>query len=94
MTGFEGERLQQQFVEGVVCLWPEAGHEAATAREWAGQYGVEKGIGAAEICEREDPAYTVLHQAANFTAKRKDIRWKTGQSFAMDFRASNWGGMG
>lgn len=47
-----------------------------------------------EICEREDPAYTVLHQTANFTAKRKDIRWKTGQSFAMDFRASNWGGMG
>ncbi|SIQ51538.1 ABC transporter substrate-binding protein [Bosea sp. TND4EK4] len=47
-----------------------------------------------EICEREDPAYTVLHQTANFTAKRKDIRWKTGQSFAMDFRAANWGGMG
>ena len=29
-----------------------------------------------EICEREDPAYTVLHQNATFTAKRKDIRWK------------------
>ena len=26
-----------------------------------------------EICEREDPAYTVLHQNATFTAKRKDI---------------------
>lgn len=47
-----------------------------------------------EICEREDPAYTVLHQSANFTAKRKDIRWKPSQSFAMDFRVDNWGGMG
>ena len=27
-----------------------------------------------EICEREDPAYTVLHQNATFTAKRKDIQ--------------------
>src|SRR3546814_4009051 len=25
-----------------------------------------------EICEREDPAYTVLHQNATFTGKRKD----------------------
>ena len=44
-----------------------------------------------EICEREDPAYTVLHQNAVFTAKRKDIRWKIAPSFAMDFRAHNWG---
>ncbi len=44
-----------------------------------------------EICEREDPAYTVLHQNAVFTAKRKDIRWKVAPSFAMDFRAANWG---
>ena len=44
-----------------------------------------------EICEREDPAYTVLHQNAVFTAKRKDIRWKVAPSFAMDFRAHNWG---
>ncbi len=40
-----------------------------------------------EICEREDPAYTVLHQNATFTAKRKDIRWKASPSFAMEFRA-------
>lgn len=39
-----------------------------------------------EIAEREDPAYTILHQNAAFTAKRKDIRWKAGPSFAMDFR--------
>ena len=43
-----------------------------------------------EICEREDPAYTVLHQNATFTAKRKDIRWKASPSFAMEFRAANF----
>ncbi|WP_421994622.1 ABC transporter substrate-binding protein [Reyranella sp.] len=43
-----------------------------------------------EICEREDPAFTVLHQNATFTAKRKDIRWKASPSFAMEFRASNF----
>ena len=44
-----------------------------------------------QICEREDPAYTVLHQNAVFTAKRKEIKWKAAPSFAMDFRAHNWG---
>jgi peptide/nickel transport system substrate-binding protein len=44
-----------------------------------------------QICEREDPAYTVLHQNATFTAKRKDIKWKAAPSFAMDFRRENWG---
>ena len=44
-----------------------------------------------EIAEREDPAYTVLHQSVNLTAKRRDIRWNAGQSFVMDFRARNWG---
>ncbi len=43
-----------------------------------------------EICEREDPAYTVLHQNATFTAKRKDINWSAAPSFAMDFRAPNF----
>jgi peptide/nickel transport system substrate-binding protein len=43
-----------------------------------------------EICEREDPAYTVLHQNATFTAKRKDIKWSAAPSFAMDFRAPNF----
>jgi peptide/nickel transport system substrate-binding protein len=43
-----------------------------------------------EICEREDPAYTVLHQNATFTGKRKDILWKTAPAFAMDFRAANF----
>ncbi|WP_120008658.1 ABC transporter substrate-binding protein [Teichococcus vastitatis] len=45
-----------------------------------------------EICEREDPAYTVLHQNATFTAKRRDIGWKAAPAFAMDFRAGNWKG--
>lgn len=42
------------------------------------------------ICEREDPAYTVLHQNATFTAKRKDIKWKASPSFAMEFRSTNF----
>jgi peptide/nickel transport system substrate-binding protein len=44
-----------------------------------------------EITEREDPAYTVLHQNATFTAKRRDIAWKASPAFAMDFRPGNWG---
>jgi peptide/nickel transport system substrate-binding protein len=45
-----------------------------------------------EICGGVDPAYTVLHQNATFTAKRKDVPWKAAPAFAMDFRAVNWGG--
>ncbi len=44
-----------------------------------------------QICEREDPAYTVLHQNATFTGKQKAIKWQAAPSFAMDFRARNWG---
>ena len=43
-----------------------------------------------QICEREDPAYTVLHQNATFTGKPKSIAWKAAPSFTMDFRAGNW----
>jgi peptide/nickel transport system substrate-binding protein len=43
-----------------------------------------------EIAEREDPAYTVLHQNATFTGKRKEVYWKPAPSFAMDFRAHNF----
>jgi peptide/nickel transport system substrate-binding protein len=45
-----------------------------------------------EICEREDPAYTVLHGTVNLTGKRKDIAWKPAGSFAMDFTSRNFGG--
>jgi peptide/nickel transport system substrate-binding protein len=43
-----------------------------------------------EICEREDPVYTVLHQNATFTAKPKSIRWKASPAFAMDFGPGNF----
>jgi len=43
-----------------------------------------------EIAEREDPAYSVLHQSVNLTAKRRDMRWNAGKSFVMDFRGRNW----
>ncbi len=43
-----------------------------------------------EICEREDPAYTVLHQNATFTAKPKNIQWKAAPAFAMDFGPGNF----
>jgi peptide/nickel transport system substrate-binding protein len=42
------------------------------------------------ILEQEDPAYAMLHQAANFTGKRRAIRWRAAQSFLMDFRPGNW----
>ena len=45
-----------------------------------------------EICERDDPAYTVLHQNATFTGKLKSVEWKPAPDFPMDFRATNWGG--
>ena len=43
-----------------------------------------------EIAEREDPAYTVIHQNATFTGKRKEIQWKPAPSFVMDLRAHNF----
>jgi peptide/nickel transport system substrate-binding protein len=43
-----------------------------------------------EICEREDPAYVVLHQNAAFTAKRKELPWRAPPSFFLDFSSRNW----
>jgi peptide/nickel transport system substrate-binding protein len=43
-----------------------------------------------EIVEREDPGYLVLHQAAGFTAKRRDIAWRASKGWPMDFRANNF----
>ena len=43
-----------------------------------------------EICEREDPAYTILHQNAVFTGMKSELNWKAAPAFAMDFRAANW----
>ncbi|MBR0655641.1 ABC transporter substrate-binding protein [Plastoroseomonas arctica] len=41
------------------------------------------------IIEREDPGYMVLHTAATFIGKRRDIRWRASQGWPLDFRASN-----
>ncbi|MBR0650212.1 ABC transporter substrate-binding protein [Roseomonas terrae] len=38
-----------------------------------------------EIVEREDPGYLVLHQAAAFTAKRKDLVWRASKGWPMLF---------
>jgi peptide/nickel transport system substrate-binding protein len=43
-----------------------------------------------EICEREDPAYIVLHQNAVFTAMRKGTRWRAPPSFFLDFSSRNF----
>ncbi|MGV8938518.1 MAG: ABC transporter substrate-binding protein [Allorhizobium sp.] len=43
-----------------------------------------------EICEREDPAYQVLHQNAVFTGMKSSLNWKAAPAFAMDFRSNNW----
>jgi peptide/nickel transport system substrate-binding protein len=43
-----------------------------------------------QIAEREDPAYIMLHQAATFTAKRKDIKWKAMPAYQMDFGPGNF----
>jgi len=42
------------------------------------------------IAEREDPAYTILHQAATFTAKRRDIKWRAMPAYQMDFGPGNF----
>jgi peptide/nickel transport system substrate-binding protein len=44
-----------------------------------------------QICEREDPAYVVLHQNATFTAKRKALPWRAPPSFFLDFGPTGWG---
>lgn len=41
------------------------------------------------ILEREDPGYIVLHHAAAFTAKRRDIRWRASSGWAMVFGPGN-----
>ncbi|WP_414475085.1 ABC transporter substrate-binding protein [Microvirga sp. M2] len=43
-----------------------------------------------EICEREDPAYQIIHQNAVFTGMKSSLNWKAAPAFAMDFRKENW----
>lgn len=44
-----------------------------------------------QICERENPAYVVLHQNASFTAKRRDLPWRASPSFFIDLSARGYG---
>ena len=80
---------QQQYGEysnvelNALCVELETGTDRAKRRQVFARL--------LQIAEREDPAYTVLHQNAVFTAKPKSIRWMVAPSFAMDFRSSNWG---
>ena len=50
-----------------------------------------KSFDALEIIEREDPGYMVLHSAATFVAKRRDISWRAARGWPLDFRAGNLG---
>lgn len=44
-----------------------------------------------QVCEREDPAYIVLHQNASFTAKRRNLPWRASPSFFLDLSPRGWG---
>lgn len=44
-----------------------------------------------QICEREDPAYLVLHQNASFVAKPRDLKWRPSPSFFLDLSARGVG---
>ena len=46
-----------------------------------------------DIIEHEDPALLILHETANFTAKRRDVQWKPARSFVMDFQGRNFATM-
>ena len=43
-----------------------------------------------QICERDDPAYVVLHQNATFTGLRRDLPWQAPPSFFLDFGPKGW----
>lgn len=45
-----------------------------------------------QICEREDPAYIVLHQNAVFTGMRRTTKWQAPPSFFMDLSSRAWQG--
>jgi len=44
-----------------------------------------------QICEREDPAYIVLHQNASFVGKRRDLPWRASPSFFLDLSPRGYG---
>ncbi|MTH79039.1 ABC transporter substrate-binding protein [Paracoccus aestuariivivens] len=73
-------------------FWNEEVNQLSVVLETSTNHGDRKKAIARmlEICEREDPAFTVLHQNAVFTGMKKDLNWKAAPAFAMDFRATNW----
>ena len=44
-----------------------------------------------QICEREDPAYVVLHQNAVFTGVRRGVPWRPSPSFLVDLSSRGFG---
>ena len=44
-----------------------------------------------QICEREDPAYIVLHQNAVFTGVRRGVKWRAVPSFLVDLSPKGFG---
>ncbi len=80
---------QQQDGEWTNAEMNTLSYELETSTDWDRRHAIFARM--LQICEREDPAYTVLHQNAVFTGKPKSIKWKAAPSFAMDFRATNWG---
>ncbi len=80
---------QQQYGEWTNAEMNTLSYELETSTDRARRHAIFARM--LQICEREDPAYTVLHQNATFTAKPKSIAgWKAAPSFALDFRAANW----
>lgn len=59
-----------------LCVAMEASTEIAARRDMFARM--------LQICERDDPAYMVLYQNANFTGIRKSLRWPGTASFYVD----------
>lgn len=43
-----------------------------------------------QVAERDDPAYTVLHQTALLYGKRRDVQWQWSALQSIDFRSANF----
>ena len=80
---------QQQYGEWTNAEMNKLSYELETSTDMTRRHAIFARM--LMICEREDPAYTVLHQNATFTGKQKATKWRAAPSFAMDFRANNWG---
>ncbi len=79
---------QQQYGEWTNAEMNTLSYELETSTDRARRHAIFARM--LQICEREDPAYSVLHQNATFTGKPKSIGWRAAPSFAMDFRPKNW----